>query len=197
MTKHSVIKRADGDDYTVWVHRSFVEVELPEDGGLEKRQSARLDHSSFVKFHKSPDTDRCGTNTWYGHTGPSSPTTGGPHAIVRWANSNPSYFEIPREDARDVRWHTLVIGGSNTGNNARFSVKRLAADSTWTVFIGSDDIRYQTSKAITDYQRQFADGSWRVEASGGGRCDYYRGPADPHPDRPWVNWEIRKTEVRV
>lgn len=177
MFKHSVVKRADGDDITVWVHNSF-NATIEDDteinaraSDLEARQlSARPIHGvyaipTFLTWGRS-----CNNGDSSSHTSSGSPTTGGTQEMVRWADRTRGRFELGTGSGSINRNFDLVVAGSNGGTNAVFLVRKHPLDEHKAAWISTKDISYQASEALNRYQRQI-DGKWRMGASGGMRCE--------------------------
>jgi len=193
VVKHTEIRRADGDDYTIWIRR---DAPIDDTGDLAKRQSARIATTRLEASWRSTssekfNTDKCKSSTWYDHTTPSSPTTGGSHAIVSWASQNHGYFITwyMADPAKHKGGRTLVIGGSNgAGGNTRFTVYVYEQNQNYPE-VGTDDIRYQVQYGLDRYQKVYNEGGksvWRMQMYGGGYCY--------SPNRQafnqWINFEV-------
>lgn len=150
------MKRDDGDHVTIWVDRDFVE----ESEGLVRRQGVRPNGD---EYRTSISRHNCDRITRVNHTGPNSPTTGGLQAIERWTRANRGGWVIR------AAWKTLIIGGSNTGNNAAYRVHQTADRQSGTV-IGTEDVQHDM-EWTNGRAREFT-GGWRARSKGTMRCAY-------------------------
>lgn len=187
MYKHSVIKRHDGEEVTIWVDNGYEVAEGPEEDSLSKRQSARLWMGS--QFLKSGLVDYCRNHDRRDITSSSSPFTGGVHAIASWARNNDGFFPWG-DDHRGWGWRTILIGGSNAGRNARYraAVDRKAIGQT-RVGLGTHDVR-DDADWTRARQRQY-NGKWRAASYGWQTCGI--------PGGGWgrVNYEIVSFDQNV
>ncbi|KAJ3535790.1 hypothetical protein NM208_g6988 [Fusarium decemcellulare] len=170
MYKHAVIKRDDGDHFTVWVDKGFAPTEGPEEApGKAKRQTARL--ASGARFTGSTLLrDYCRNHDRKDLTSERSPTTGGVEAIYRWARDHDGYFHYGPDTG--LGWRDLVVGGSNGGSNARYRAQFIESSVT-LLRIGSYDVRNDA-----DWTRKRArvyNGKWRAASYGWETCDYAGG----------------------
>jgi hypothetical protein len=193
--RHSVFKRSDGDDVTIWVHNSFSE----RDPGREGETSAATEGSLQARGHRTVrpfingfgDGNECGGSTFYSETKSNSPGTGGANDIMRWSQTVSGIFTLASDCCSDPERVNLIIAGSNTGNNMRFSAGKDRRDRGKVAYVGSKDIGDITRDAKDRFQRQL-NGGWRLAARGGMRCNV--GFLSP---QPWVNWVIDRTEERI
>ncbi|KAF4998052.1 hypothetical protein FDECE_11904 [Fusarium decemcellulare] len=167
MYKHAVIKRDDGDHFTVWVDKGFSPIESPEEApGKVKRQSARL--ASGARFTSNPShRDYCKEHDRHDITSASSPTTGGVEAIYRWARDHDGYFHYGSDTT--LGWRDLVVGGSNGGSNARYRARFIDANGS-TFRIGSYDVRNDAD--WTRHRAKQFSGKWRAASYGWETCLY-------------------------
>lgn len=180
---HSLIRRKNGDDITIWVNNNFQEKEAPaEDIELYKRQSARPNTNAY--------TVQGGQNQricWGHHippepvlTRPESASTGGAHAMIAWGRNAYGFFKFGPQEA--INWSDALLGGSNSGANARFSVKKGTSNETR---IGTRDVALLVDYSVTFFQVIFGSG-WRVAAEGVTSC----------PGGGFY-WEVKKTDKRI
>ncbi|KAL2206958.1 hypothetical protein CC79DRAFT_909506 [Sarocladium strictum] len=173
--KHSVVKRSDGDDITIWVHNSFEEPEGPENTP-SKRQSAHLWPSAhFASFRSFRN---CDSNTRWDITSATSPFTGGIVAMRDWVASRDGYFLIGTNPETNYQWgpgaggwgwRTILIGGSNSGRNARYRMAiKTPGRGNWYTWVDNRDIELDLNWTH-DRRRQF-DGRWRAASHGEQWC---------------------------
>lgn len=185
MWKHSVIKRADGDDTTIWVHNSYVE----EAEGVEKRQT-KLWHTGL----SSGRTDNCGHSSFVGDTGPGAPFTGGIQHMARWGASANGNFFVNGSQSRT--WWILVVAGSNSGANASFQARASIANVGWYIHVGARDVGDLSRDTNNMFARKFGN-SWRARARGHMECK--RAEPFPLPGLPgiFVEWRVDGVDQRA
>lgn len=181
MHKHSVIKRDDGDHFTIWVDNRFADVEGPQESPHAKRQSARLWPGS--RFVSAPGVnDYCNQHDRKDWTSSNSPTTGGIIAMSRWADNNDGYFPWGDNDG-GWGWRTVLIGGSNGGANARYRAQ-MSNRATGQVrsSIGTRDVHNDAEWTLSRGQNY--NGNWRASSYGWETCGW--------PGTGWgrANYEI-------
>ena len=201
MYKHTVYKRADGDDYTVWVYNGYNEtesepeaIESPEaENQLDARQErVRVINNNQQNYRNENGGRKCSHQYVEGTTHPNAAFTGGANAIVRWADSQNGRFYMNAGCCRDPKRVNLIIGGSNSGANLRFGVGVHPGNAQGYVWVGSQDVGIITRGARDNYQRNYGNG-WRVQAHGGMRCD-----GDyPWPRHAWVEWVLHRSVESV
>ncbi|KAH7320749.1 hypothetical protein B0I35DRAFT_477303 [Stachybotrys elegans] len=172
MYKHSVMKRHDGDHYTIWVDNSFVSAEGPEEDPreLEKRQSARLvANAGWVLGSGNPI---CISHDMRSLTTNISPFSGGIEALAR----------------------DLAIGGSNSGSNARFFAGGGVGVGEYGG-IASGDLSYVARRTHDEYRREY-NGRWRAAGEGRMRCTTII-PGQWFPARRTFSWQLIATPQRV
>jgi hypothetical protein len=164
--RHSLIKRTDGNDVTIWVHNSF-DATVPRDEDrstpLEERRLRQPNKVPFQKGSSQPCFEKSMRSLTSSTLGAF---TGGVNEIFSWGRANPGRFVLD-----GVRQHTgLVIAGSNSGANACFMAK-LAPGSSAVSYLGSSDVAY-LARDSTKFQRQYGSGNsgWKTAAEGSMRC---------------------------
>jgi len=204
--KHSVMKRADGNDYTLWVSNHFTErddsvgdfdgdeddvtkIDASDEEGqypneLMKRQQ-RV--KTYLDGVRSGSSGQCGHSTFGGDTGPNAPFTGGIVHMSSWARNAGGYFLVPRvfSYASPNPYRPLVVAGSNNGFNAVFEVRLHYDDKVLDTRVGTADI----ADIARDVDRKFKKniGGWRARGKGGMRCGHWR---QQILNRTWVNWRL-------
>lgn len=170
--KHSVIKRSDGDDYTIWVHNSFKEdtgVNATDDSGIQKRLLKTV--NKFILWRHPIGTGRsCDFYTYNDDTGPNAPFTGGIQTMRDWAGRTWGHWEINYPSRANGFWISLLIAGSNSGFNAVFQAspaqaRRAHLDEKVGASIGSQEISLLARETNNRYARKIGN-SWRARAWG-------------------------------
>lgn len=190
MYKHTVFKRDDGDDTTIWVDNSFEEdVDVGISESLDKRGL-----KTEGGYHGNSKGRMCQNyRAWSGFTGPTSPTTGGPQEIVRWARGRRGAWPFPVLPQSDLtKFRNLVVAGSNGGANAHIEAKRTGSLYCW---VGTHDIADIAQGAMDRYQRNI-NGKWRVGASGEMSCEAVP-PQGLFGALERVVWQLKRSEQRV
>lgn len=187
--KHSVFKRDDGDHITIWVDNGFQEAEGPQEDPLSKRQTARLWFSHHYTAANGRATDYCRQHDRRDWTSAGAPFTGGVRAIAEWARDNRGWFNWGVAGG-GWGWRTVLIGGSNSGSNARYR-GQVIDDNPFAAGtqVGTDDVRDDAYWTL-DRQRQF-NGRWRAASYGWETCGV------PGPANVRFNYEIRDFNERV
>lgn len=160
MFKHSLIRRADGDDITIWVDNSFEETP-----SAAPANSCIRRHLWASGFDSKRQRDSCGSFVWKDDTTKDSPTTGSVHEIASWLSGTNGGFFI-RSNQPD--WQRFITAGNKQGTNAHFSMK--LTEQYRQGYVGTNDILYLAAESLRKYQRQFS-GKWRVGAWGDVRCN--------------------------
>lgn len=191
MYKHTVYKRHDGDDITIWVHNSFVE---DTDVGISEAPDKRALKSQY-HYSSDPNGKMCSNyHDWAGDTGTWSPTTGGPNEMIQWAKSRKgvwSFTVLPASDLR--RYHNLVVAGSNGGANARLEAKRTHGDLYG--WIGTYDVAEVVRGAVNRFQKKI-NGKWMVGASGKMDCTALP-PQGLFDARQRMSWQLKRYDSHV
>lgn len=202
MWKHSVIKRSDGDDYTIWVDNSFSEtpVELPvgptdasedEDSSVvEKRQQMLRTYANNMIWGEGFS---CHDFEFRDDTGPNAPFTGGILHMASWAaqNRNRRFEMVSGDTVNRYSWRNLLVAGSNSGGNAILrgspSMPRRAKGRNW---IGTQDIEHIARGTNTKFAAKFGN-SWRARAWGPMWCD------DMNSNFHWEasHWHITNSDL--
>ncbi|GJC99158.1 hypothetical protein CH63R_11223 [Colletotrichum higginsianum IMI 349063] len=166
MYKHSLHKRDDGDDITIWFDNGFPEVEGPQEHPLSKRQRARLWWSHHYSASGGGISDMCRQHDRKDWTSSNSPYTGGVRAIAEWARDNKGYF-IWGDIGGGWVWRTVLIGGSNSGRNARYRGQVTDPGIATRAFVGTDDVK-DDADWTHDRGRDFSSstGGWRAASYG-------------------------------
>ncbi|KAI9150706.1 hypothetical protein HJFPF1_10482 [Paramyrothecium foliicola] len=187
MFKHSVVRRDDGDHVTIWVARSFTSLdESPEH--LEERG---VRTGSQWLGRGSPDL--CGHSSFRQTTNPNSPFTGGILEMSTWGNNNRGEFMLPESG-----WSDLIITGSNSGANARFSTSGSSSGNSIT-YVGSYDIRDLSRDTEARYRREY-NGRSRAGADGSMGCRTVTCIGNcgiPVNGNRNVNWAIDRSNTNV
>lgn len=171
--KHSVVKRHDGDDVTVWVDNNYEEPEGPENT-LSKRQTAHLWPSAH--FRDSPSGHNCRRAERFDITSATSPFTGGVLAMAAWAREHRGYFLIGTypdgyqfgPGAGGWGWRTILIGGSNSGRNARYRMAVGDPRGYNYNWVSTPDIVDDLN--WTHDRRRVFNGQWRAASHGNQWC---------------------------
>ncbi len=197
--KHAVLRQPDGDDIIIWASNSLQDAEDDEDGEqedattrpVEKRQQQYVDQS-WVNF-RSGGPDQCGHSSMSGRTGSLSPFTGGILAMARWGHA---YNQHARFSLGDDGWRNIVVAGSNSGANARFSCRRVRdaaaigfGQTHWSV--GSRDIADLARDTEARYKQQI--NGWRASANGRMPCNDMTRDIDLFYRGSIVDWEILRS----
>ncbi|KAH8172798.1 hypothetical protein LIA77_07053 [Sarocladium implicatum] len=177
MYKHSVIKRSDGDHVTIWAHNTYEDLEGPAENPKSKRQTAKL-HGGAAAAHwrNRPDFVNCRSHQRWDITSGTSPFTGGIEAIRDWTWDNVGFFLMGvNPETREVYgpgggwgWRTVLVGGSNSGRNARYRMAVWDANIQYFGIVHNPDIRHDCDWTL-DRRRSF-NGRWRAAAHGRQRC---------------------------
>ena len=156
--KHSISRRADGDDVVIWVHNSFEEQEAPVSAPVSKR------YLWGGKWDPGVQRWMCEKFEFNHDTTANSPTTGGVHEIRSWASTRYGGFTI---QWGNPSWQNFIIAGSNGGTNARFDMK--VDHVLHGGYVSTDDIRQLAEGTLERYQRNYS-GKWRVGGWGATSC---------------------------
>ncbi|RBR19935.1 hypothetical protein FVER53590_12245 [Fusarium verticillioides] len=170
--KHSILKHFDGSDYTVWVHNSFDpnvkdhEKRANDTAALGKRwqRDGPTKHRMPNRFRLANRTDTCEKSDWKVRTDKHSAFSNGADAIVEWTYHNKGAWRLAPEDA--FYSTDLLISGTNTGSNMRFSVRKEAGR---VVVLGTKDVRDVTNGAIHRFTRKIK-GVLRLAGKGKMKC---------------------------
>lgn len=177
MYKHSVVKRSDGDDYTIWVHNSYEDASGPAEDPHSKRQIAKLHGGAYAaNWEHRPDFVNCRHHRRTDITSGTSPFTGGIHAMRDWTQNNVGFFLMGKHpDTGRVYgpnggwgWRTVLVGGSNSGRNARYRMAAFDPASWYVGVVHNPDVRADCDWTL-DRRRSF-NGRWRAAAHGQQRC---------------------------
>ncbi|KAL2210403.1 hypothetical protein CC79DRAFT_1365797 [Sarocladium strictum] len=167
-------KRHDGDDVTIWVDNNYEEAQGPKNS-ISKRQSAYLWPSAH--YEAALSGKNCRSSNRLDITGPTSPFTGGILAIRDWARDNNGYFLIGTNPENNYQWgpgaggwswRTILIGGSNSGRNARYRIAVTDPASYHFNWVGTPDI-VDNCNWTHDRRREY-DARWRAASVGTQRC---------------------------
>lgn len=198
--KHSVYKRSNGDDYTVWVHNSFngtseEDDEAVEDSGaVSGPLAARQERTRLrMTYASTSNGNHCRRQYIENTTHRNAATTGGANAIIRWGDRNSGRFFMAAGCCRNPKRVNLIIGGTNSGTNIRFGAGVHTSNANGWVMVGSKDIRHATAHARNNYRRDYGNG-WRVQAHGAFRCDHDGWWGSPGA---WVNFVLHRSVERV
>ncbi|KAH7362134.1 hypothetical protein B0T11DRAFT_81046 [Plectosphaerella cucumerina] len=189
MFPHSLIRRKGGDDITIWVNNNYQEGEpLADDddekaSALGKRQSARPNDNAYTiqggqnqrlcsAISVPPDVHL---------TRPDSAFTGGAHAMIAWGRRSYGFFKFAGKSG--TSWTDVLLGGSNSGANARFSI--IKEDGHLETRIGTGDVALLVDYVVPKFQVNYGDG-WRIAAQGRAGC----------PDGG-MKFELKKTDKRI
>ena len=167
MFKHSLVRRTDGDDVTIWVDNSYEEEE-EEDAHVVKARQLPLEADML---NPGLHPDMCSGTTFQDLTGSSSPFTGGVSTMRNWALSRRGAFAVMGRDRwQFYQWYsTLVTAGSNSGANAHFSIIPRIDHLSRSMRVGTWDIGDISRDSLTRYQRKVGS-SWRMESRGRMPC---------------------------
>ncbi|CRK28478.1 hypothetical protein BN1723_003554 [Verticillium longisporum] len=130
--RHSLVKRSDGNDITIWVHNSFNETLNSQTGGADeastpvnkRAQSVNVPGNFFYTGHWwQSRSDACGHSSFQSLTSATvGAYTGGVEEMSRWGHRTRGGFELHFQIASTNP--LLVVAGSNNGANAGFYAKR-------------------------------------------------------------------------
>ncbi|KAG5789386.1 hypothetical protein H9Q69_011551 [Fusarium xylarioides] len=192
MYKHSILKHSDGSDYSIWVHNSFDsdvkddEKSANDTSALGKRSWGGIDASTNDRmpngFKFDDHSDTCGKSDWKKRTSKFSPFADGADAIVEWTFKNNGGWRLAPEEA--FYSTDILIGGSNTGANMRFSVRKNAGR---VVILGTKDVRDITTEASHRFKRMIR-GVWRMAGKGKMGC------WDGNEQKTRLWWEIDRSD---
>lgn len=170
MFKHSLVRRTDGDDITVWVHNSYEEEAEEEEEEAPAVKARQLPLSADM-LNSNIHPDMCSGSTFEDRTGNNSPFTGGVSTMRNWALSRRGGFGVlGRDRYQFYQWYTtLVTAGSNSGANAHFNVIPRHDHLYRPMRVGTYDIGDISRDSLTRFQRQTSNG-WRMEARGRMPC---------------------------
>ncbi|KAF4440996.1 hypothetical protein FACUT_3025 [Fusarium acutatum] len=190
MYKHSILKHSDGSDYSIWVHNSF-DPDVKDDEksandapALGKRweESGSANDRMPNRFEFDEHTDTCGKSDWKKRTDKHSPFVIGADAIIEWTWKNKGGWRIAAEDAYYST--DLLISGTNTGANMRFSVRK---DPGRFLILGTKDVRDVTSEAYRRFKKKIS-GVWRMAGKGKMKC------WDGNEEKNMLRWEIDRSD---
>lgn len=178
------MKRDDGDHVTIWVSNNYTEGEAEATtevaaGPLEKRQKANVwnaDHY-YTATCLGNSLNCCSSGTHRGDTGPNAPYTGGAHAIISWGNSCRGkwiFWGGPVDHG--VRYRNLIVAGTNSGANMRFTIGQRSIEGNLFAEIGCKDVRDMTRVSLERYQQD--RNGWRLRALGSFGCEMWRVGSD-------------------
>lgn len=201
MYKHTVYKRGNGDDYTLWVHNSFNDTaegdeESPEaesTSQLAARQNVRVINNSQQNHRNIDGGNRCRRQNIHGTTHPNAAFTGGANAIIRWADSQNGRFYADANCCRDPKRVNLIVAGTNSGANIRFGIGVHPSNAAGYTIVGSRDVGDVTRTSRDSYQRKYGN-RWRVQSHGAFRCDHDGWWASPGG---WVEWVLHRSVERA
>ncbi|KAF5594963.1 hypothetical protein FPCIR_4587 [Fusarium pseudocircinatum] len=190
MYKHSILKHSDGSDYSIWVHNSF-DPKFVDDAqsandtfALDKRwEPEEHTNDRMPNRFKFDDVQHtCGSSDYKKRTDKHSPFADGADAFVEWTFKNKGGWRIAPEDAYYST--DILIGGSNTGANMRFSVRK---DPGRVVILGTKDIRYVTAAGSRKWRKKIT-GVWRMAGKGKMKC------WDGIEGTNMLRWEIDRSD---
>ncbi|KAL2212799.1 hypothetical protein CC79DRAFT_1379851 [Sarocladium strictum] len=173
MYKHSVVKRDDEEDITVWVHKSFEEDGIPAEQSLEQsselnKRDQRL-NTPGIEWWEHGLAIMCHSPERYDVTGPKGAFTGGIIHMRDWCyNLGRGNFPLGGP-YYGSGWRTLMTAGSNSGANVMYRAQlRPGGNNNKAVFIGVldiwDDLKWTYSK------RKVYSGKERAASWGYKRC---------------------------
>lgn len=180
MFRHSVVKRADGNDITYWVHNSFVDApeETSEETSpnLERRQGGQF----LVGIPSQADT--CSNTSFENRTNRSSPSAGAAWRIVNWCRGNKGFWRAFRSES-----YMLVGARSASGANAQFRARRRTSAPS-DARVGSKNVADITEASINRFASRPGGASQmkRVAARGQTTCRTDVG------SRAIVNWALTR-----
>ncbi len=203
--KHTVFKRGDGDDFTIWVNHMYNDASSPS--GLEDSVDESVDElddshpleerkmdarplklrKKILPWKLSPGARSCPKSSYTDITTSNSPYTGGVQEMRNWCDRNGGGWLIP---AFEYDEHDLLVGGSNKGHNAVFAAKRNSKSQDIPLTVG--DVRMVINEGHNRYARKFG-GAWRVSAKGSWTCSQ----AHPGFGNPKVDWRIGWTSQKA
>lgn len=171
--KHAVIRRDDGDDITIWVHRSFVEErDTSLTGTLAGRQARPW--GSFQPSDKpwGPHL-ACRGYSHVDKTNSSSPYAESAEYLATWAkNTNGHFTAGPLFTGQGLvydAWTDFVVAGTNSGGNAVFSVGFPGSTTFRSARMSTVNIFDLVDYSLTHFKRKYGS-TWRVEAQGNAYC---------------------------
>jgi hypothetical protein len=158
--KHSVVKRQDEEDITVWVHKSFEEYDIAVEQSLEQsleqpseldKRDQRLNIPGGIGWWEHGLAIMCHSPERFDVTGPKGAFTGGIIHMRDWCyNLGRGNFPLGGPNYGSG-WRTLMIAGSNSGANVMYRAQlRPGGNNNKVVFIGVldmwDDLRWTYGK---------------------------------------------------
>ncbi|KAI3576164.1 hypothetical protein IWW34DRAFT_880080 [Fusarium oxysporum f. sp. albedinis] len=172
MYKHSILKHSDGSDYSIWVHSSFNPNFLAdEESGNDVPDLGKRWDGFTGAYNRMPkqfkldeDSNTCSWSDWVKRTDKHSAFAGGADAIIQWTRKNRGGWKLGPDDA--YYSSDILVGGSNTGANMRFSVRKSQGR---TVILGTKDVGGVTRDAFHKFRRKI-NGVWRMAGKGKMRC---------------------------
>ncbi|KAH7362249.1 hypothetical protein B0T11DRAFT_297706 [Plectosphaerella cucumerina] len=197
--KHAVIRRDNGDDITIWVHRSFVEERDPSlSGPLTERQVRPWDKFRPSTYPWSPRLS-CTYYTHVDKTNSTSPLADSAAYLATWAkNTNGMFAAVSYTTPQGVivwdTWSDFVVAGTNSGGNAVFSVGFPGSTRGQTAAVLTANIFDLVDHSHTHFKRKYGS-TWRVEAEGKATC--YQAIAS-HQNVPGLaSWRLTGTKAVV
>ncbi|KAG7115408.1 hypothetical protein HYQ44_007593 [Verticillium longisporum] len=196
MIRHSLIRRADGDDITIWVHNSYQENDTgeEEDSSTSEAALAARAHVWGGSFDSGLHHNQCGHSSFEGLTSDRSAYTGGVQEMYRWANTRRGGFSLQSFCCGgNGNYDNIVIAGSNSGANARFGIRQTDEDRILPGRVGTEDIRDLAGDSLDRYQQN--RNGWRVAARGQMSCA--TGMRAPFVQAVNIQWIIGRVDQRV
>ncbi|KAF5637943.1 hypothetical protein F52700_4646 [Fusarium sp. NRRL 52700] len=192
MYKHSVLKHSNGSDYSIWVHNSFDpdvndgEESTNDVSALGKRsweQETYVNDRMPNRFEFDSHTDTCEKSSFEKKTYNKSPFADGANAIIEWTNKNKGGWRIGVQDAYYST--DILIGGSNTGANMRFSVRK---EPGRVVILGTKDVGDAVGGAFDKFKKTIKG---VVRMSGKGKMKCWNGASNT---KEMLYWEIDRSD---
>lgn len=194
MYRHSLVRRSDGDDITVWVHNSFNETiaddtdssPILEDRGVRLLDKAPLRQGNWWNQY----SDACGSSSYHSLTSRSlGAYTGGVTIMRRWGNTNLGGFHIEGYPNGRGNHVGLLIAGSNGGANACFMA--VMEGSRSETVVGTRNIAKLADETLRFRKRYDNGDGERTAAWGEMTC-----PAN-NAGTTRVNWRITYINKRA
>ncbi|KAF4495119.1 hypothetical protein FAGAP_8733, partial [Fusarium agapanthi] len=191
MYKHSVLTHADGSDYSIWVHNSFdpdvkddekSANDVPALGMRSWKEDAYANDRMPNRFEFDQHTDTCAKSSWKKKTNNRSPFADGADALIEWTYKNKGGWRL---GVQDSYYSTdILIGGTNTGANMRFSVRK---EPGRIVILGTKDVGDAVGGAYHKFKKRIK-GVWRMAGKGKMKC------WDGSDLKNMLHWEIDRSD---
>jgi hypothetical protein len=154
----------------------------------------RFKRDAVLSWFNFPDFVNCRDPQRWDITSATSPYTGGIHAIRDWTQNNVGKFGMgTNPETNEVYgpgggwgWRTILVGGSNSGRNARYRMAVFDANIQYFGLVHNPEVRADCDWTL-DRRRSF-NGRWRAAAHGRQYCGL---PGSRGIGQEWqiISWE--------